>query len=179
MRTCDGIAVIRGVTWRKKPLLIVQNQPARPLVRPPAEAGAGRARQKKERIMADARKVQRPLSPFMIGPYYRPQLTSISSITIRITGIATIGTVFLLVCWLLAAASSAEAFAIMDGLLTSILGDVLLTLATWAIWYHVLGRLRHLVWDMGYLLDIPASETMAKGMFIGATLLTLITVFVV
>ena len=52
--------------------------------------------------MAEAKRVERPLSPFMIGPYYRPQMTSISSIMVRITGIATLGTVFLLVAWLLA-----------------------------------------------------------------------------
>ena len=29
---------------------------------------------------------KRPLSPFMIGPYYKPQMTSILSITHRATG---------------------------------------------------------------------------------------------
>lgn len=115
----------------------------------------------------------------MIGPYYRPQITSISSIMVRITGIATLGTVFLLVAWLLAAATSPAAFAWIDWLLTSILGDVLLAAATWAIWYHVLGRLRHLIWDLGYFVEVKASETMGLGMFIGATLLTLVTIVVV
>ncbi|MFE3838449.1 succinate dehydrogenase, cytochrome b556 subunit [Pseudogemmobacter sonorensis] len=129
--------------------------------------------------MSAPKRVDRPLSPFMIGPYYRPQITSISSIMVRITGIATLGTVFLLVAWLLAAATSPAAFAWIDWLLTSILGDVLLAAATWAIWYHVLGRLRHLIWDLGYFVEVKASETMGLGMFIGATLLTLVTIVVV
>lgn len=126
--------------------------------------------------MSAPKRVERPLSPFMIGPYYRPQMTSISSIMVRITGIATLGTVFLLVAWLLAAASSAEAFDCINWLLTSIVGDIIMTLTVWAIWYHVLGRLRHLIWDLGYLVEVKANEIMGLGMFIGATVLTAITV---
>lgn len=129
--------------------------------------------------MTSPKRVERPLSPFMIGPYYRPQMTSISSIMVRITGIATLGTVVLLVGWLLAAATSPGAFAVVDGLLTGILGDVLLTLAAWAIWYHVLGRLRHLIWDLGYGVDVKSNERMGLGMFVGATILTLITIIAV
>ena len=129
--------------------------------------------------MADVNRGNRPLSPFMIGQYYRPQMTSVSSIMVRITGIATYGFAFLLVCWLLSAASSADAFAVVDGLLTSYVGDILMLGATWAIWYHMLGRLRHVIWDLGYLVEIKASEKMGWGMFIGATVLTLLTILVV
>lgn len=129
--------------------------------------------------MSAPKRVERPLSPFMIGPYYRPQMTSISSIMVRITGIATLGTVFLLVAWLLAAATSQGAFDCVNWLLTSFVGDLLLTAATWAIWYHALGRLRHLIWDLGYFVEVKANEAMGKGMFIGATILTLITIIVV
>ena len=129
--------------------------------------------------MAEVKRVERPLSPFMIGPYYRPQMTSISSILVRITGIATLGTVFLVVGWLLAAATSERAFECVNWLLTSVIGDIVMTLAAWAVWYHVLGRLRHLIWDLGYLVEVKANEVMGLGMFIGATLLTIITVIVV
>lgn len=129
--------------------------------------------------MSAPKRVERPLSPFMIGPYYRPQMTSISSIMVRITGIATLGTIFLLVAWLLAAATSESAFECIDWLLTSFVGDIMLTAATWAIWYHTLGRLRHLIWDLGYFVEIKANEAMGMGMFIGATVLTLITILVV
>ncbi len=129
--------------------------------------------------MADVNRGNRPLSPFMIGQYYRPQMTSISSIMVRITGIASLGTAFLIVLWLLSAASSASAFSTVDGLLRSFVGDILMLLATWAIWYHVLGRLRHVIWDFGYLLEVDISERMGRGMFIGATVLTIITAIVV
>lgn len=129
--------------------------------------------------MADVNRGNRPLSPFMIGQYYRPQMTSISSIMVRITGIASLGTACLIVIWLLSAASSPSAFAVVDGLLRSFVGDILMLLATWAIWYHVLGRLRHVIWDFGYLLEVGISERMGLGMFIGATVLTVITAIVV
>ncbi|WP_083096130.1 succinate dehydrogenase, cytochrome b556 subunit [Pseudophaeobacter leonis] len=129
--------------------------------------------------MADANRGNRPLSPFMIGSYYRPQMTSISSIMVRITGIATLGLAVLVVGWLVAAAMSAEAFALVDGLLRSWFGDLVLLGATWALWYHVLGRLRHVIWDFGYWVEIKVSERMGLGMFVGATVLTVITALVV
>ncbi|ANT59699.1 MULTISPECIES: succinate dehydrogenase, cytochrome b556 subunit [Roseobacteraceae] len=129
--------------------------------------------------MADVNRGSRPLSPFMIGQYYRPQMTSISSIMVRITGIATFGFAFLVVCWLIAAASSPEAFAVVDGILTSFIGDLLMLLATWAIWYHMLGRLRHVIWDLGYLMEVEIATKLGWGMFIGATVLTLLTIIVV
>jgi succinate dehydrogenase / fumarate reductase cytochrome b subunit len=129
--------------------------------------------------MADVNRGNRPLSPFMIGPYYRPQMTSISSILVRITGIASLGVALLIVAWLVAAASSEAAFAVMDGLLRSWLGDLIMLLATWAIWYHMLGRLRHLLWDLGYGLNIPTAEKMGLGMFIVSTAMTIFTVIAV
>jgi succinate dehydrogenase / fumarate reductase cytochrome b subunit len=129
--------------------------------------------------MADANRGNRPLSPFMIGSYYRPQMTSISSIMVRITGIATLGLAVLVVGWLVAAATSAEAFVLVDGLLRSWFGDLVLLGATWALWYHVLGRLRHVIWDFGYCVEITVSERMGLGMFVGATILTVITALVV
>ncbi len=124
--------------------------------------------------MADVNRGDRPLSPFMIGTYYRPQWTSISSIMVRITGIISMGTAFLIVCWLIAASSSDSAFAFVDGFLRSWFGDLLMLAATWAIFYHMLGRLRHVIWDFGYCLDVPTSERMAKSMFGGATVLTIL-----
>ncbi len=124
--------------------------------------------------MADVNRGNRPLSPFMIGPYYRPQLTSISSIMVRITGIASLGAAVLVVAWLLAAATSPSLFACIDGLLRSVVGDLVLFAASWAIFYHMLGRLRHVIWDFGYCLEVSTSEKMARGMFVGATLLAIL-----
>lgn len=129
--------------------------------------------------MADVNRGNRPLSPFMIGQYYRPQLTSMSSIMVRLSGLAVLALAPLVVWWLLAAATSASAFATIDGFLRSWFGDLILFGATWALCYHTLGRLRHVIWDFGYCLDVPTSEKMGIGMFAGATVLTLLIVLVV
>lgn len=129
--------------------------------------------------MADVNRGNRPLSPFMIGQYYRPQMTSISSIMVRITGIASLGMAALLVIWLVCAASSPEAYAVMNGLLTSFVGDIILLLGSWAIWYHMLGRLRHVIWDLGYHVNTQFGEMFGIIMFIGATVMALFTAIVV
>ncbi len=122
--------------------------------------------------MADANRGNRPLSPHLT--IYRPQWTSMSSILVRITGIALLFGSILLVWWLIAAATSESAFAGIDGFLRSWFGLLILFAATWAIFYHMLGRLRHVIWDFGHFLDVETSEKMAMGMVGGATLLTLI-----
>lgn len=129
--------------------------------------------------MADGKRVERPLSPFMIGPYYRPQLTSITSILTRITGNGLIVAVVLIVWWLLAAAAGPEYFATADAVVTSWFGDLVFTLSAWALWYHYLAGLRHLIWDSGRGLEIGTAETLGWIVVVGSVVLTLITIFIV
>ncbi len=123
--------------------------------------------------MADVNRGNRPLSPHLT--IYRPQMTSISSIMVRITGLASFGLALLVVWWLLAAATSESAFELINGLMTSFLGDLVMFGAAWAIFYHMLGRLRHVIWDLGYCVHVEVSEKMGIGMFVLATVLALIT----
>ncbi len=104
--------------------------------------------------MADVNRGNRPLSPFMLGSYYRLQITSVSSLATRITGIGLLVASLLIVWWFLAAATSPEYFAVADGL-------------------------RHLVWDTGRFMDIETAEKLGYGLFIGATVLTVLTLIVV
>lgn len=112
--------------------------------------------------MADVNRGNRPLSPHLT--IYRPQWTSMSSIFVRFTGIGLLFTAILVVWWLIAAAASPGAFAVIDGLLRSWLGDLVMFVSLWAIFYHMFGRLRHVIWDFGYLVEVDVSEKMAKGM---------------
>jgi succinate dehydrogenase / fumarate reductase cytochrome b subunit len=127
--------------------------------------------------MADVNRGNRPLSPHL--QIYRPQLNSITSILIRITGNALLVSAFLLVWWLVAAATGAESFATADGLITSILGDIVMTLSVLGLWYHALGGLRHLIWDTGRGLDPKTSDKMGWAMIGGSVLLTVITIIAV
>ena len=129
--------------------------------------------------MADVNRGNRPLSPFMIGQYYRPQMTSMSSILIRITGIAMIAAALLIVWWFIAAATSPGYFDLVNGLLTSWFGDLVLVLSLLAFWYHALGGLRHLYWDNGGNMDVAFAEKLGWGMIVGSVVLTMLTVLIV
>ncbi len=127
--------------------------------------------------MADVNRGKRPLSPHIT--IYRPQMTSISSIFVRITGVAMLLAGLMIVWWLLAAATSPEYFAFADGVITSWLGDLIMTLSLWALWYHALGGLRHLYWDTGRGLEIETAEKLGIGMIAGSVVLTIITLIAV
>ncbi|MDC0113794.1 succinate dehydrogenase, cytochrome b556 subunit, partial [Planktomarina temperata] len=49
-------------------------------------------------------------------------------------------------------------------------------LSLWALWYHMLGGLRHLIWDTGRGLELKTAERMGWMMIIGSLLLTAFTV---
>lgn len=126
--------------------------------------------------MPDANPGKRPLSPFMIGPYYRPQLTSITSILTRITGLALIVGTVMVVWWLLAAASGKDYFAFVDGVVRSWFGKFVFLGSIWALAYHFLAGLRHLYFDSGRGLDIPTAERLGWGAIVGSVVLTVITI---
>lgn len=126
--------------------------------------------------MADVNRGNRPLSPFMLGKYYRFQLNSVTSILTRITGNALLLGALLVVWWLLAAASGPDYFATVDWIVTSFIGDVIMFLSLWALWYHTLAGVRHIIWDQAVALDIRTADMLGWGVIGGSVLLTLITV---
>ena len=98
---------------------------------------------------------KRPLSPFMIGPYYRPQLTSMLSILHRATGVLLSLAGFVLAAWLLAVAGGSVAFARFTAASASPLGQLLLLAVLFSLVYHLLNGIRHLLWDIGWGFEIP------------------------
>lgn len=127
--------------------------------------------------MADVNRGNRPLSPHLT--IYRPQLNSMTSIMVRISGNALLLGTILIVWWLLAAATGPAYFATVDGLITSLLGDLVMTASVLALWYHALGGLRHLIWDAGYGLEMEVSDRMGWGMIIGSVALTFLTIIAI
>ena len=126
--------------------------------------------------MSEMNRGNRPLSPHLT--IYRPQMSSITSIFVRLTGIGlTLGFV-LVIWWLFAAATGPGYFAFVDGLLTSWLGILIMVLSLWALWYHFLGGVRHLIWDMGYGFEIKTADMMGYVMIGGSLVLTLLTLVI-
>ena len=127
--------------------------------------------------MAEAKRVERPLSPHL--QIYRPQLTSITSILTRITGNGLIVGTLLAVWWLVSAAIGPEYFALANGVATSWFGDLVFFLSAWALWYHYLAGLRHIYFDAGKGLDIPTAEELVWGCIIGSVVLPVLTALIV
>lgn len=127
--------------------------------------------------MADVNRGNRPLSPHLT--IYRPQITSVTSILTRITGNAMLLAALLIVWWFLAASTSEEYFAVADGVITSFLGDLIMTLSLLGLWYHTLAGVRHLIWDNAMGLELETAEKLGWAVLIGSVVLTLLTLVII
>ena len=115
----------------------------------------------------------RPLSPHL--SVYRPMLTMMMSIAHRITGGALYAGTLLLAWWLMAASGDAATFATVAGLMNSWVGRLVLFGFTWALFHHLLGGVRHFIWDMGKGMENPEREYLAQGTLGGGLALSLLT----
>ena len=115
---------------------------------------------------------RRPLSPHL--QIYRPMLTMMMSIAHRVSGASLALGFVLLAWWLVAVSSGPDAFAIVNSFFTSILGRFVLFMFSWALIHHMLGGIRHLIWDTGRCLDKTSIEIFAWGTIIGSTVLTVL-----
>lgn len=115
---------------------------------------------------------ERPLSPHL--QIYRPMLTMMMSIAHRISGAALATGFVLLAWWLVAIAAGPEQYAQVSSFFASIPGRGLLFLYSWALIHHMLGGIRHLIWDTGHGLDKVSIEIFAWATIIGSTVLTVL-----
>ncbi|MDR3515978.1 MAG: succinate dehydrogenase, cytochrome b556 subunit [Azospirillaceae bacterium] len=114
----------------------------------------------------------RPLSPHL--QVYRPQITSVLSISHRATGIAlTVGTL-LLAWWLIAAATGEAAFASVQHFIASPLGLLLLFGWTFSMFFHLCAGIRHLAWDLGYGFELKTVTTSGWTVVVAAAGLTVL-----
>jgi succinate dehydrogenase cytochrome b subunit len=112
----------------------------------------------------------RPLSPHL--QVYRPQINMVMSIVHRITGTGLYFGALLLAWWLFAAATGPEYFNYVNGLFATWPGMVVLVGFTWALIHHMLGGLRHFVWDTGAGLDIATVNLLSWATIVLSVLLT-------
>ncbi len=120
-------------------------------------------------------KRERPLSPFMIGPYYRPQLTSVLSITHRLSGVFLSFGALAFVAWLVCVAGPVATHGRVANWFASAPAQVLLLLWAAAFYYHLLNGIRHLGWDMGWGLDLKTTYATGWLTVALALLLTALT----
>ncbi|MGH6735284.1 MAG: succinate dehydrogenase, cytochrome b556 subunit [Methyloceanibacter sp.] len=122
--------------------------------------------------MANKLEAERPLSPHL--QIYRPMLTMMMSIAHRITGASLAAGFLLLTWWLVAISIGPEAYEVVAGFFSSLLGRLLLFLFTWALVHHMLGGIRHLIWDTGAALDKTSIEVAAWLTIVSSIVLTVL-----
>ena len=114
----------------------------------------------------------RPLSPHL--QVYRLPLLALLSIGHRLTGLALAVGTFLLVWWLVAAATGPESYATAQGVISSVIGRLMLFGWTLALFYHLCNGIRHLFWDVGYGFELKAAYASGWAVLAAAVVLTLL-----
>ena len=115
---------------------------------------------------------ERPMSPHL--QIYSPLISMVMSIVHRITGAALFFGTLILAWWLAAAAIGPEAYAQFMSIADSLIGRLVLFGYTWALIHHMLGGLRHFIWDMGHGFEPASANRMAWLTVIGSVVLTLL-----
>ena len=119
----------------------------------------------------------RPVSPHL--QIYRLTPTMIMSGVHRASGAALYFGVLLVAWWLVAASTSERAFATANGVMGSWIGLLVLLGFTWSLWVHMLGGIRHLIWDTGRGLEKRTATTYSLATLAGSIVLTAVTWIVI
>jgi len=117
----------------------------------------------------------RPLSPHL--QVYKPLLTMMMSIVHRITGAALYFGTLLLAWWLIATASGPGSYEVFQNFIGSFLGRLILFGYTWALIHHMLGGLKHFIWDIGRGFELTTANWMARLSLVVSVGLTIIIWF--
>jgi succinate dehydrogenase / fumarate reductase cytochrome b subunit len=124
-----------------------------------------------ERKPLGAAKVVRPLSPHL--QIYSPLINMVMSILHRITGAALYFGTLLLAWWLVAAAIGPRYFDFVNGLFGTVVGRLVLFGYSWALVHHMLGGIRHLIWDTGRGFDLATVDALCWATIVGSVTLTI------
>ncbi|HEV7337574.1 succinate dehydrogenase, cytochrome b556 subunit [Bosea sp. ZW T0_25] len=122
--------------------------------------------------MAEVKPAARPLSPHL--QIYRWSWTMAMSVAHRATGAALYGGTLLVALWLIAAASGPGAYDTAQAIAGSVLGRLVLFGYTFVLLHHMVGGLRHFIWDMGHGYDPQTRMNLAKFSGLVSGILTLL-----
>ena len=113
-----------------------------------------------------------PLSPHL--QIYRWQISSLVSITHRITGIFNLLGLIFICIWISSVGISENFFEYFSIFLKSFKGKFILIGFTWSISYHLLSGVRHLFWDLGYGYEIKTANISGTIVIFGSLILTFV-----
>ena len=113
-----------------------------------------------------------PLSPHI--QIYRWHISSLVSISHRITGIINIVAITLICIWVSLLVLGDSNYNLLNQLLNSILGKFIALGLVWSFSFQMLSEVRHLIMDMGYGFELQTTRITGLGVIFGSILLTIL-----
>ena len=113
-----------------------------------------------------------PLSPHL--QIYRWHVSSLLSITHRISGVINLLALMLIFFWLLILSFGENNYEIFLLVINSFFGKFILIGFTWSMSFHLLSGIRHLAWDLGYGFEIKTANISGIIVIIFSLVLTVI-----
>ena len=113
-----------------------------------------------------------PLSPHL--QIYRWHISSLLSITHRISGVINLFSLILIFFWLLVLSFGESNYELFLLMINSFIGKFILIGFTWSMSFHLLSGIRHLVWDFGYGFEIKTANISGIIVIISSLVLTVL-----
>ena len=105
---------------------------------------------------------------------YRWHISSLLSITHRISGVINLLALFLIFFWLIFLSLGENNYQSFLLIINSFIGKFILIGFTWSMIFHLLSGVRHLVWDLGYGFEIKTANITGVIVIIFSLILTII-----
>ena len=113
-----------------------------------------------------------PLSPHI--QIYRWHISSLVSITHRITGIINILAITLICLWASLLLLGEDNYEMINIFLSSLIGKFIILGFTWSFLFQILSEIRHLIMDMGYGFELQTTKVTGLLVIFGSIILTII-----
>jgi len=113
-----------------------------------------------------------PLSPHI--QIYRWHVSSLVSISHRITGIINIIAITIICFWIASLLLGESSYEFTKIFLNSILGKFIILSLTWSFSFQILSEIRHLIMDLGYGFELRATKITGLIVIIGSFAMTIL-----
>jgi|TARA_B100001094_G_scaffold174716_1_gene168916 succinate dehydrogenase / fumarate reductase cytochrome b subunit len=113
-----------------------------------------------------------PLSPHI--QIYRWHISSLVSISHRITGVINIVAITLVCIWVSFLTLGETNYDLIEFFFKSILGKFFVIGLTWSFSFQTLSEIRHLIMDMGYGYELKTTRISGLAVIFGSFILTIL-----
>ena len=113
-----------------------------------------------------------PLSPHI--QIYSWNISSLISISHRITGVINIIALTLVCVWIALLLFGETNYEYIKIFFNSFFGKFIITGITWSFSFQILSEIRHLIWDLGYGFELKTSKISGVLVIFGSFILTVL-----